>query len=62
MQEGCVANRAGLEFLSEVKDSSKKVLFKSIKEAEDKIQKITDKYVKNIDDIAKEKEKEILTV
>ena len=33
-----------------------------VKESEDKIQKLTDKYVKNVDDIAKEKEKEILTV
>ncbi len=33
-----------------------------VKEAEEKIQKITDKYIKNVDEIAKEKEKEILTV
>ncbi|MBE7020680.1 MAG: ribosome recycling factor [Ruminococcaceae bacterium] len=39
-----------------------KITEDDVKDAEDKIQKLTDKYVKNADDIAKEKEKEILTV
>lgn len=39
-----------------------KITEDDVKEGEDKIQKLTDKYVKAIDDIAKEKEKEILTV
>ena len=39
-----------------------KITEDDVKEGEDKIQKITDKFVKMIEDIAKEKEKEILTV
>lgn len=33
-----------------------------LKEAEEKIQKMTDKYVKTVDDITKEKEKEIMEI
>ena len=39
-----------------------KITEDDVKEGEDKIQKLTDKFVKMIEDIAKEKEKEILTV
>ncbi len=34
----------------------------AVKDYQDKIQKLTDKYTKNIEDIAQEKEKEVLTV
>lgn len=34
----------------------------AVKDTQDQIQKITDKYVKNIDEIASEKEKEVMTV
>ena len=33
-----------------------------VKDAQDKIQKITDKYIKMSDDLSAEKEKEVLTV
>ena len=33
-----------------------------VKDNQDKIQKLTDKYVKVIDDVAAEKEKEVMTV
>ena len=33
-----------------------------VKDNQDKIQKLTDKYVKIIDDVASEKEKEVMTV
>lgn len=34
----------------------------AVKDNQDKIQKLTDKYVKIIDEIAAEKEKEVMTV
>ena len=34
----------------------------SVKDFQDQIQKITDKYTKTIDEIASEKEKEVMTV
>ena len=53
--------RDGIDKIKALKKDNK-ITEDDVKEGEEKIQKITDKYVKTVDDMAKEKENEILTV
>ena len=52
------------EFIDEAKTSQKanEMTEDELRVAEEKIQKLTDQYVKHIDELTKEKEKELLTV
>ena len=53
--------RDGIDKIKALKKDNK-ITEDDVKEGEEKMQKITDKYVKTVDDMAKEKENEILTV
>lgn len=53
--------RDGIEAIKKMEKSSE-ITEDDLKKGEDDMQKLTDKYIKNVDDIYKEKEKEILEV
>jgi ribosome recycling factor len=44
------------------KEKAKQISQDDLKHAEDKIQKLTDKFIKDVDDVVKDKEKDLMTV
>lgn len=64
-EEGKVAvrntRREATDFLKKT-EKSENLSEDDVKKSQDKIQKITDKYIKGIDDIISEKEKEVLSI